>query len=502
MDITLTPKEMKALETACMCEYAMPGALLMEHAAQGVCAALKRHAPAQGAVLFLCGPGNNGGDGYAAARLWQAGGGRALVTEMTAVLRGDALLNRRLALEAGVRVFPLTEVETLLPACDAACDALFGTGLARAVEGEAAQAIKALNESGKPVVAVDIPSGLDGNTGMPLGTAVRATETVTFHRLKQGLVLGKSAAYTGCLTVHPILIPKAYGQAEGLRCMEPGDIPALLPPRCPNAHKGSYGKAVLFVGSQGMAGAAALCAKAAIKVGAGLTCVLCRASLVPIVQVLVPGAVCVALPEREGHLLPEAAALVEKQLASASGAAVGCGLGQTEDVLPVLDAFRRAACPVVWDADALNLLAAHVDMLPLKAADGITPHPGEAARLLGCTVPQVTGDTLEAARRLREKCGCHVLLKGARTVMTDGAYTAVNRFGSPAMAKGGSGDVLTGMLCGLVAQHASRLDMLTLMQLAALLHGLAGMRAEAQYGEGSVLPEQLADAIRVGKGQA
>ncbi len=502
MDITLTPEEMKALETAYMREYAVPGALLMEHAAQGVCAALERYAPSKGTVLFVCGPGNNGGDGYAAARLWQAAVGRSVIAEMTAALHGDALLNRRLALEAGVRVLPMAEVEALLPACDAACDALFGTGLARAVEGEAAQVIEALNASGKPVVAVDIPSGLDGRTGKPLGRAVRATETVTFHRLKQGLVLGESAAYTGRLTVHPILIPRAYGQVEGLRCMEPGDIPALLPPRCPNAHKGSYGKAVLFVGSQGMAGAAALCAKAAIKVGAGLTCVLCRASLVPIVQVLVPGAVCVALPEREGRLLPEAAAMAEKQLASASCAAVGCGLGQTEDVLPILAAFRRTACPVVWDADALNLLASHGDMLPLKAADGITPHPGEAARLLGCTVSQVTGDTLAAVRRLRERCGCHVLLKGARTVMTDGVHTAVNRFGTPAMAKGGSGDVLTGMLCGLGAQLAGRLDMLTLMQLAALLHGLAGMRAEAQYGEGSVLPEQLADAIRVGKGQA
>lgn len=502
MDITLTPEEMKALETAYMGECGVPGALLMEHAAQGVCAALGRCAPDGGTVLFLCGPGNNGGDGYAAARLWQAAGGRSVIAEMTAALHGDALLNRRLALEAGVRVQPLAEVETLLSACDAACDALFGTGLTRAVEGEAARAIEALNASGKPVVAVDIPSGLDGRTGKPLGTVVRATETVTFHRLKQGLVLGESAAYTGRLTVHPILIPKAYGQVDGLRCMEPGDIPALLPPRCPNAHKGSYGKAVLFVGSQGMAGAAALCAKAAIKVGAGLTCVLCRASLVPLVQVLVPGAVCIALPEMEGRLLPEAAGLAEKQLASASCAAVGCGLGQTEDVLPVLAAFRNAACPVVWDADALNLLAAHGDMLPLKAADCVTPHPGEAARLLGCTVSQVTGDTLEAARRLREKCGCHVLLKGARTVMTDGAHTAVNRFGTPAMAKGGSGDVLTGMLCGLGAQQAGRLDMLTLMQLAALLHGLAGMRAEKQYGEGSVLPEQLADAIRVGKGQA
>lgn len=497
MDVTLTPAEMKALEAQYMRETGIPGALLMEHAAQGVCAALRRHISGSGAVLFLCGPGNNGGDGYAVARLWQAGGGRSVIAEMSDDARGDALLNRRLALEASIRILPLQQTHQALLTCDAVCDALFGTGLTRAVEGEAESVIKLVNGSGKPIVSVDIPSGLDGLNGTPCGAAICATETVTFHRIKRGLVLGESAAYTGRITVHPILMPCAYGDVEGLRCMSPEDLARVIPPRSPNAHKGTFGKVVVFAGSPGMAGAAALCARAALRAGAGIVVVLCRASILPMLQVLAPGAVCVPMEEENGRLPASSAALAEKQLASAACAVIGCGMGQTDDVLPVLECFRHATCPVVWDADALNMLAAHADLLPMKPADIITPHPGEASRLLSCSVRAVTTDALTALRQLHERCGCHVLLKGARTLMTDGSVVAVNRFGSPAMAKGGSGDVLAGMIGGLSAQFNASMNALTLLQLGALLHGLAGIRAARRYGESCVLPEHLVDAIRL-----
>lgn len=496
MEYTLTPEEMKALEGRYMQETGVPGALLMEHAAQGVAEALARHAPKNGCVLFLCGPGNNGGDGYAAARLWQARGGRSLVAEVTGEMRGDALMNRRLALACGIPLRPLAETGALLAHCDAVCDALFGTGLSRAIDGVAAEAICSVNAAGKPVVAVDIPSGLSGETGFPTGPAIRATETVTFHRLKLGLVLGEAADWTGRLTVHPILIPEDWGDVLGLRCMTPDDLPALLPPRRPNAHKGTFGKAVLLVGAPGMAGAAALCARACMKAGAGLVEVLCPVSILPMVQVLVPGAVCVPLPEAEGQLAPEAADIASRTLRGARCAAIGCGLGQHEGLLPLLRVFRDAPCPVIWDADALNLLAAHPELLPLPAGHVVTPHPGEAARLLGSSVPVLEADRLDTLRALRTRCGCAVLLKGARTLMACGADVAVNRFGSPALSRGGSGDVLTGMLCALCCQRPEA-PLLENLQLTALLHGLAGMRAAARFGEACVLPEQLVDAIRL-----
>lgn len=496
MEWTITPAQMKALETDFMRKTGMPGALLMEHAAQGVAAAMARHARGERA-LILCGPGNNGGDGYAAARLWQATGHAATVLELTDKAQGDALLNRCLAADAGVVIRTLDRAPDTLPACDVIVDALFGTGLSRAPEGTAAALIRLANASGVPIVAVDVPSGLCGETGRALGETICAAETVTFHRIKTGLLLRQAPAYTGALTVHPILIPAVFGAQDGLSCMTPADLPRLIRPRAFDAHKGSFGRVVIFAGSEGMAGAAAFAAQACVKAGAGLTTVLCRAAVLPIVQVLAPGATCRVLPEQNGRLTAEAAAIAADALRSASAAAIGCGLGTAGGVLPVLAAFREAACPVVWDADALNLLAAHRTLLPLPEGHVVTPHPGEAARLLGCTTREITDAPLAALDRLQMLCGCHVLLKGARTLMRDSSQRAINRFGSPAMAKGGSGDVLTGVMAALLARPIPCASTLEKVQLAALVHGLAGLRAAQAAGENCVTPQALIGAIRL-----
>ncbi len=502
MKMTITPAEMKALETRFMAENAVPGALLMERAAMGVCDAVARHTD-KGTAVFLCGPGNNGGDGYAAARIWQARGGKSHIVEVTADVHGDALLNRQKAMEAGISFQNACEFETL-PLCDVIVDALFGTGLARAVTGTAGHLIHfALDAQlhGKPVIAVDIPSGIDGATGKALGTSVRATETVTFHRIKQGLLLGDAPDYVGKITIQPIGIPldgDPDGEYDGMTILEPGDLDTGLFARPQICHKGDFGRVVLFCGSRGMAGAAALCANAAMRAGAGLTTILCRESLLPILQTLSPGAMCAVLPEQDGLLLPEAADVARDALARADAACIGCGLGQAPDVLPVLEVFTRSECPVVWDADALNLLASHPEYLPLKAADIITPHPGEAARLLGCRTENITGDAPSALHSLQEKCGCTVLLKGARTLITDGAKTCCNLFTSPALAKGGSGDVLAGIITALRARRMP--EEFTSLQAAAygaLIHGLAGIRAAKLRGENCTLPTDVADCIRL-----
>lgn len=478
MQITITPDEMKKLEQDYMRENAVPGALLMEHAAQGVCADLGRLAP-RGRALFLCGPGNNGGDGYAAARLWQAQGGTSLVMELSAPATGDAGMNRRLAQQAGVAITPVT---LPLPPCDVVVDALFGTGLSRPVEGLAADVIDGANASGVPVLAVDIPSGLHGETGRVMGTAIKAAETVTFHQIKPGLVLRQGPAHAGKITVAPILIPPRDGR--GLRVMEIEDVPRYILPRRVDCHKGSFGRVVIFAGSEGMAGAAAFAAAAAVKAGAGLTTVLCSAGVLPIVQVLAPGATCQRVETAD----------IPALLAAADAAVVGCGLGMREEVRPLLEHFRQATCPVVWDADALNLLAGGNAALPANAV--ITPHPGEAARLLGWSVHQVTEEPLLALEALHRLCGCHVLLKGARSLMTDGHQTAVNLVGSPALAKGGSGDILSGMLGALLARPMPGTQLET-VQLAALLHGQAGCRAAQSLGENCTTPMDIIQAIRL-----
>ena len=260
----------------------------------------------------------------------------------------------------------------------------------------------------------------------------------------------------------------------------------MIPPRSVDGHKGTFGRAVLLAGSPGMAGAAAFAVNACVKTGAGLTTVLCRESILPVVQTLAPAAVCIPLPERRGRLTADAYALADEALSTADAAALGCGLGQSDDLVPLLERFARAECPVVWDADALNLLARHRAIRPGKAAV-MTPHPGEAARLLGCSVAEITADPLSALEHLT-KIAPYVLLKGARTLMTDGAHTAVNRFGTPAMAKGGSGDVLTGLIASLLCQGAGA------AQAAALgvwLHGRAGELLAQKMSAYCASPQEL-----------
>ena len=512
MKITITPAEMKALEARFMRDNHIPGALLMEHAAMGVVDVIARYTD-RGTAVFLCGPGNNGGDGYAAARIWAARGGRAHIIEVAQGCTGDALLNRSLAQLSGVPIHSESDYGDV-PLPDVIVDALFGTGFSRPAGGFAATLIHWANDHGHsagiPVISVDVPSGIDGATGRALGEAVRAAETVTFHRIKQGLLLGDAPDYTGTITVQPILIPEGdepdsdYG---GLIIPEPSDLDNDRFTRPQLCHKGDFGRVVLFCGSRGMAGAAALCANAALRAGAGLVNILCRESIFPILQTLAPGATCTVLPEENGCLTSAALPFVRQALHQADAACTGCGLGVTGDVLPILQLFREAECPVVWDADALNLLSRTPDILPLKTADVITPHPGEAARLLGCAAREVTADTLSALRRLRERCGCTVLLKGARTLITDGQQTFINMHTSPALAKGGSGDVLAGIITALMARHAPEdddteesaplLDSAHAAAYGALIHGLAGIRAAKRHGGNCTLPTDVVDCIRL-----
>ena len=503
---TIDPQTMQRLEQDYMRRTGVPGALLMEHAAQGVCQAIARHCTPGAHVLFLCGPGNNGGDGYAAARLWKRQGGQSTIIELTSQVHGDALMNRTLAEQCNIPFMSIADVSEL-PACGGIVDALFGTGLSRELDDDVALLIGMANQSGKPIIAVDIPSGLNGADGCVYNAVIHATETVTFHRPKTGLYLGAGASTTGRITVHDILIPADWSPVGHFNVLTPDDVARMIPPRPRDSHKGTFGKTVIFAGSVGMAGAAALCAKAAVKTGSGLTILLCRESILPILQTLCPAAVCVPLPEENGRLTAEAVHVAEKHLTTDAVAVIGCGLGQTDDLLPLIEAFRYAHCPVVWDADALNLLAQHPEMLPLPpyAQHYITPHPGEAARLLGQSVMKITStNMLDTLYALHQTTGASVVLKCARTLIQTRGRTAVNPIGTPALSRGGSGDILSGMIGALLAQrerttlHATCPEIL---QLACYLHAAAAIRAERRLGEYCVTPEDVIDNIRLDAGE-
>lgn len=503
---TITPSEMKRVESRVMQETSITGEALMQNAAAHVARAVRRRAAGRaGQVVCLCGTGNNGGDGLAAMRMLaqEDPAFRGVCWLLPGRLSADAqreLERLREAVEDRVAVRRAEDGLALPQEAACAVDALFGTGLSRPLEGmalAACEALQALAEAGVPVVAVDIPSGLNGETGQVMGAAVRACETVTFHRPKPGLYLGQGPDYAGEITVADIGLTApeaaALDDADGMRVLERGE--RFLPPRARTAHKGSFGRVVLWAGSRGMAGAAAIAATAALRAGAGLVTVACPDDVVDVVQTLCPCATCAPLPMDDEDAAWEA---LSAALERADALGAGCGLGQGPMAAALMERLLRflhgRALPCVLDADALNLLARRPAWLADGAAHVLTPHPGEAARLLGVSTAEILADMPGAAVRIRRRYGAAVVLKGARSVLCAEEGMALNSFGTPAMAKGGSGDALTGIMAALLAGRAAgayAMDDLFLMQAACALHGLAGERASRRYGERGALATDL-----------
>ncbi|MBP3650421.1 MAG: NAD(P)H-hydrate dehydratase [Clostridia bacterium] len=512
---TITPAEMKRVETEAMERGFCTGEALMNRAAEAVATAIRKQRGA-GRVIALCGVGNNGGDAIAAMRILAKDAGFAgevwlmngrlspdAQRELERLRReGQQVLVRQLMREtayAQAGVLMDADGKPLLLDGSVGClmDGLFGTGLSRPVEGMAAALCRlacAAYDAGVPVVAVDIPSGLCGRTGQVLGEAVRATETITFHRPKPGLFLGQGLELSGRVTVAEIGLMPQWDDAEGLAVCQPEDIPALLPRRSRISHKGDHGRVALLCGSTGMAGAAAIAATAALRAGAGLVTVACPERILDVVQTLCPCATCLPL----SHDADTAWAQLQPLLESVDALGVGCGLGQGTWAKVLLDKvlvwLSSHSLRAVMDADGLNLLAqAEPSALDLSRCI-LTPHPGEAARLLGCSVPEITADALDSANRLRQRYGAAVVLKGAASVLVSSQGAALNVLGTSAMGKGGSGDALTGVLCALLAERArlpEPFDLLALMQAACGMHGLAGCAAETMYGNRGVLATDL-----------
>lgn len=632
MRFTLLPEDMARVERRSMQTTGTTALTLMERAAAHLADAAAPYLSAGGSLLAVCGAGNNGGDGLATTRL---------------------LLDRLLGLRATLWLLPGTptaetaeqhhrllpyaaRVQTVLLTADAvppavppetacALDALFGTGLNRPLGGAARMAVEALNRSGVPVVAADIPSGLDGRTGNVLGgtegaPAVHAAVTVTFHRLKPGLLLQDGLDCCGRPVVADIGIDPATDDVPGMAVLCEGD--RLLPPRARNTHKGAYGRLLVLAGSPGMAGAASLCTLAALRTGAGLVTVACPQSVMPVVQTLCPCATCLPLPEEsagqriatavnpaaqqcaeavdaldtlkpegaqhaamqasvlalnatpaappavQAHMPPkagesvdltnraidratpdqtiasvappfiyrdaetaspvqpapdcagqkgtptqtktetestasaldaEAWALLEPALRKADALVVGCGLGQGRLASGLLERLllwlQTHPLPTVLDADALNLLSRR-QTAQLPGCVVLTPHAGEAARLLHTPVADVLRDLPQAARALHQAFGCAVVLKSAATVLIADDGEAISPYGTPGMAKGGSGDTLAGVLGALLAGRAAySLDGMRLLQSGCALHGLAGMLAVETTGIRGLLASDLCEAI-------
>ena len=430
------------------------GLSLMEKAAEGVARYLMNH-PIPGQVLIVCGGGNNGGDGLALLRLLhQRGVGAAgVLLADPGRLKGDAAVNYRRAVEAGCRLEEELS-DALLLKSGWVVDALFGTGLNRPIEGRAHEAITRLNASGKPVLAVDLPSGVDGDTGHILGTAVEAAATVTFEFLKRGHLLFPGRGKCGKVTIHPLTHEGACQRDVFL--LEEEDIRRMLPKRPLDSQKGENGRALLCAGSGAYTGAAMMSAASALRAGCGVLTVAVPWEIKPAFAAL-PEVCCRAVGNGAGWneaALQEAAGLLMGK--HAAGIGPGMGVMANEELLTKAIQLH---IPLVVDADGLNFLASHPKLIGrLHENVLLTPHPGEMARLTGRSLEEILGDPMWAAREFAGAWGCNVLLKGATTCISDGNRTALNITGNPGLAKGGSGDVLTGMILGLMVQGLSAFD--------------------------------------------
>ncbi|HTG46287.1 MAG TPA: NAD(P)H-hydrate dehydratase [Actinomycetota bacterium] len=506
MKPVVTPAEAAELDRATQ-ERGVRAADLMERAGWAVaraCADLLGGTYGRRAVV-LCGSGNNGGDGYVAARhLARWGMTVAAVTlRDPAELKGPAAANaRRLAAETDARIlsFDPGALDRELARADLVVDAVFGTGFHGVAEGEAAAAIEALDASLLPVVAVDIPSGVDGATGAVDGPAVRADLTVTFGAAKIGAVLLPGAGFAGDVRVVDIgfpddLVPDACGLTE------PADVADVLPERAADAHKKASGTLVIVAGSRRMTGAVRLLAQAAGRIGAGYVIVAVPASILPVVQQGLTETVFLPLAETEaGTVAPAARDAIVGALEGAHALAMGPGLSTDPDTRTLIrGVLRESPVPVVLDADGLNAFAREPDLLADRKADAVlTPHLGELARLI-----DGGPDRLAGARMLAARANAVALVKGSRTAIAaaDGG-ARINPTGTPFLATAGTGDVLTGTIGGLLAAGVAPFDA---AWAAAYVHGLAGILAGAELGEGTLagdVAERLPAAVELVRTQA
>ena len=493
MRFVLTPAESAELDRATQ-QRGVPADALMEAAGREVAdAALRLVGGAYGRrAVAVCGKGNNGGDGLVAARYLDRAGFRTTVLLLDDELAGPAATNRARLETTTVRrrAFTPAALDRELGRADVAVDAIFGTGFRGTAVRSYAEAIAALAASAIPVVAVDIPSGVNGETGAVEGAAVRADLTVTFGAPKPGLVLLPGATHAGIVEVQQIGFPTDLIRSD-LVLLEAEDVAAMVPSREPDTHKRSAGYAVVVGGSRLMTGAVALAGAAAYRAGAGLVAVAVPEGILPVTQGAVREAVFVGLPETEVGTAAGGSARLDEVLGQAGSLAVGPGMTTDERTAGwIRELVRSSEVPVVLDADGLNAFAGRAEDLADRKADLIlTPHAGEFARVAGVSTGEVAADRVRHVRELAARTSATVLLKGSRTLIgaPDGSVR-INPTGGPFLATGGTGDVLTGMIAALLARGCSPLDA---GSAAAFVHGLAGGLAGEERGAGTTASDVL-----------
>ncbi|MBA3013918.1 MAG: NAD(P)H-hydrate dehydratase [Proteobacteria bacterium] len=494
--------DMRAIDHRAIQEYGIPGVVLMENAGRSVVEFICRwQGPVSGKrAVVVVGPGNNGGDGLVVARYLYQAGCRVMIVSLVdpEVWQGDAAINWRIVQKLSVPVVKVLSsesvsvCETEFACADFLVDAIFGTGLARTVSGHFARAIDLINQANRSVISVDIPSGLNSDTGCPLGSCVRAGLTVTFGLAKPGQVIHPGIGYVGRLEVADIGIPDAIIDEFGLvtEFLVPGYAIGLLSVRQPTSHKGTFGHLLLLAGSQGKTGAAMLAVLGALRSGVGLASLAIPRLLNPVFEVSLMEAMTIPLASDYFLGVLDSAAIA-LALKDKDALVLGPGLGSAPETVDLIcRLYREVSLPMVVDADALTALGMALPVRSGAPERVLTPHPGEMARLTGLSVMEIQGDRIQVAADYAQSKGAVVVLKGAATVIAgpDGRV-AINSSGNPGMAAGGMGDVLAGVIGSLLSQGLTAWDAAC---LGVLVHGMAADRLVRTRSYGGFLASEVA----------
>lgn len=491
----VTPKQMNQIDSTCIEEFGIPGIVLMENAALCVVNEIISFMDQlQGkSIAILAGKGNNGGDAFAVSRhIFNKGAKvRLFIIAKREEITGDAATNIDIAEKSGVKYEEIISeeqierIETVLKHADLIVDGMFGTGLKGNVTGVAEKIIKLINTSEVPVIAIDIPSGINGETGKVMGVAVKASKTVTFGLPKIGLIIHPGCEYAGVIKTVDIGIPhKAIDKFDiKLNLIEESFVAKKIPERKPETNKGDYGRIFIIGGSTGMTGAGVLAAAGALRVGAGLVYLGIPSSLAYRYNFSIIEIITIPLEDgRTGYISKDSILTVLERMKTMTVAAIGPGLSTKGDASELLSAvIENTKIPLVIDADGLNVLALNLNVLKkLKVPVIITPHPGEMSRLTGISVKEIQDNRIEVARNFAMKWGIITVLKGARTVVAlPGGETYINLSGNPGMATAGTGDVLTGIISGLIGQGLRPEEAAI---AGVYLHGVAGDQVAMKKG--------------------
>lgn len=483
----------------------IPSIILMENAALACVAVMEEMAVPRGRAGIFCGRGNNAGDGFAIARhLLMRGWDVTVYLVCGTAFSRDALVNYEILSKMGAKIKEVLDADFLeyeIRLQDITIDAIFGTGIHGEITGFAAEVIASINCWAKAVLAVDIPSGVNADTGEICGCAVRADITVTFAAYKMGMLLFPGADFMGKIMVADISIPEYIinGQEFNRYVIDEKLVRRLLPVRLENSQKGDYGKLLIVGGSRGMSGAPAMAAQAALKSGCGLVTVAVPESLHDIMETKLTEAMTLSLPEKEGQFCAEAAEAVLQKMQTCDALLIGPGMGRSIDAGRLLEkVLRNSKIPVILDADALFFIAQKPAILEACGCNLIfTPHAAEMARLVGSDVQDVEQNRPTIAEKFAQDNGVTLVLKGKHTIVTapDGTQY-YNITGNSGMASGGSGDVLAGMTAAFLARG---MDETEAAALAVCLHGRAGDIAAEKYGKESMtacnIIENIAEAL-------